>query len=128
MFVNIIDIVLKCNKVCNPCICLITEMSADNPARLRVPTNPSNPFNDPWNVGILLGSVTGFVCAYFVGSKIVPFMRKVSSAVMLGETKMALVVNTELRMSKGTCHTFSAAVGISEHVWCFHLFLVSNKY
>lgn len=68
---------------------------------LLVPGNPSNPFNDPWNVGVLCGSVTGLVSGYLLAGKIFPLIKRTVSAAFIGKTKLVLVVNSELKMSKG---------------------------
>lgn len=76
-------------------------MSENDKRYLRVPTNPNNMFNDPWNVGVFTGTVVGLTCSYFFGSRIYPLIRKALGSVFIGETKLALIVNADLKMSKG---------------------------
>jgi len=68
---------------------------------LRVPSNPGNPFNYSYNVGLGLGLPIGLTLGYFFGGFVLPRVRSLCSAVYLGHCKMSLVVNDGLRMSKG---------------------------
>lgn len=76
-------------------------MSAERNYPLRVPTNPSNPFNDPYNVGLLGGTCAGLLFGYVMGGHILPYTKKWLTTVFTGQCKMALVVNSELQMSRG---------------------------
>ncbi|KAF2364806.1 Peptidyl-tRNA hydrolase PTH2 [Trinorchestia longiramus] len=68
---------------------------------LLVPSNPGNVFNDPYNVGLFGGAIVGLLGGYLFAGKLYPTLRRVLSSTFTGPTKLALVVNAELGMSKG---------------------------
>ena len=69
--------------------------------KMKAVPRPDNPFNDPWTVGVVGGTIAGLIGGFVFTAGAIPLLKRLTNVVAQGPCKFAILVREDLKMSKG---------------------------